>query len=110
MKVNADVVFVGTVLSVDSDHREVKAVLKINKSWKGSDVKTLMIYTSRSGCGIHFEEGKSYIVYAKGNENKLLITDVCYGSALTEYRRKDIKRLGKPLVDRTKLRNISQEK
>ncbi len=56
MKVNADVVFVGTVLSVDSDHREVKAVLKINKSWKGSDVKTLMIYTSRSGCGIHFEE------------------------------------------------------
>lgn len=96
MKKTADIIFVGSVKSVDGNGPlSIEATFVPVKLWKGSAGTELKVRTS-GGCRVNFEEGESYLVYARRDENGRFITDVCLGTAITSLRIVDIKRLGKP--------------
>jgi hypothetical protein len=96
MKKNVDAIFVGTVKSVtQGDGLVFRAVLTIDKFWKGKNVGEQVVFTS-GGCRVGFEKDNSYLVYAKGDKNNDLVTEVCWGTRLRKFANDDIKRLGKP--------------
>jgi hypothetical protein len=97
MKKNADTIFVGKGISTTRTESGVyKTVLLVEQIWKGEAENDYDVYTS-GGCKVNFEVGKSYLVYAKRDQDQKLVTEVCWGSALISERRPDIKRLGKPV-------------
>ena len=98
MKKKADAIFTGEVKSVMKESgADYKVVFEVSRSWKENNINEYTLYTKTSGCGVWFEEGKTYLVYAKNNENNLLVTEICWGTGIIEYAGKDIKILGKPL-------------
>ena len=98
IKKESDVIFTGTVKTVSKESGTTyKIILTVQQSWKAKGIKEYIIYTS-GGCSVWFEEGKTYLVYAKINENNQLITEMCWGTGIIEYSRKDIKILGKPIL------------
>lgn len=103
MKKEADAIFVGTVKSVSVENEKPggtsihKVVLLVEKSWKAEGVEEYTIHMY-GGCRVEFEEGKSYLVYAKNNEKNQLITEICWGTRGITLATKDIKILGKPVL------------
>lgn len=97
MKKETDAIFTGTVKTVSRESGSAyKIVLAVQKSWKSKDIKEYTIYTS-GGCSVWFEEGKTYLVYAKKDESNNLITQMCWGTGIIDLSAKDIKILGKPI-------------
>jgi hypothetical protein len=96
MKQEADAIFTGIVKSVTQETLSTyKIVITAKKSWKAKEVKDYVIYTS-GGCYVGFAVGKTYLVYAKNNEDKQLFTNICWGTGSIELSGKDMKILGKP--------------
>jgi hypothetical protein len=74
-------VFSGSVTSikeVKSEFEPLKVTFKVDRIWKGISETEVSIYTGRdsAGCGYHFEEGESYLIYASETEGKLT-TGLC---------------------------------
>lgn len=98
MEKEADAIFTGEVKAVIKESGvNYKVVFEVRRSWKEKNISEYTLYTKTSGCGVWFEEGKTYLVYAKSNENNLLVTEICWGTGIIKYADKDIKILGKPL-------------
>lgn len=108
MKREADVIFVGEAQSVEGDLRDTRVTVSIRKSWKGDNVESFVIHTS-GGCRVHFVEGKSYLVYAKADSNKRLVTDVCFGTRAIEVAKDDLKHLGRPLFEKVGVGGVVQK-
>lgn len=53
------------------------------KSWKGNLAKTFTITTklNQGNCGYEFVKGKTYLIYANGEDNKTLSTNICTRTA-----------------------------
>lgn len=95
-------VFVGEVIDIDvssgiviSSADLVKVIFEVSKIWKGPDYKTLILTTARDGvsCGYSFEQGKEYIVYARGKGKKLNVS-LCSRTKLLANAQEDIEELG----------------
>jgi hypothetical protein len=56
-------VFYGKVESVKSDDREMVAVFRVEKSWKGADNDVVVVRTDTSSCGINFKEGDTHYLF-----------------------------------------------
>ena len=75
-----DAVFLGTVLERQADQNGPVYTFQVTTSWKGVDKSQFTIQTgSGSGdCGVQFDKGKTYLVYAQGPAtNNYLWTDIC---------------------------------
>jgi hypothetical protein len=102
MKIEADAIFTAKVDSLDvnqdNEHgsRTDKVVLSVERLWKKRINGVVSVYTS-GGCGVGFEVGKKYLVYAKRDSEGELYTDVCMGTRNIAAADKDLKHLGKPI-------------
>ena len=66
----------GTMFTIMSP-RPATATLRVSDVWKGPERETLEVSTSsqETACGVPFEEGREYLVYAYGEQG--LETDIC---------------------------------
>jgi len=95
----SDAVFSGEVIDVKTDDSTLTAKISVKESWKGMDSKEVTVNTAidSAGCGVNFETGKEYIVYASLEEGKY-ITSLCSRTAELAYAQDDLKELGEGTV------------
>lgn len=95
-------VFTGKVIDIDvrrgivlSSADPVKVTFDVSETWKGPDYKVLVVTTVRysASCGYPFEQGEEYIVYARGEEDKLN-TGICSRTKLLAAAEEDLATLG----------------
>ncbi|HMO82382.1 MAG TPA: hypothetical protein PKD24_16510 [Pyrinomonadaceae bacterium] len=102
MKKEATVILVGEVSRVVPEDpldpgRTLKVTIQPEKVWKSPMPfpKEYTVFTSH-GCAVSFQTGSTYLVYAI-LENGHLVTDVCLGTSSVNLRKRDIRKLGKPI-------------
>ena len=101
MKINADAIFTGTVLSaVQISVSTWETTLLVKDSWKGQTSGEIKVQSS-GGCRVGFVVGMMDLVYGKRDKDGVLVTEVCWGTASVEFRKDDMKRLGKPIRSKT---------
>ena len=91
-------VFAGQVTNIDvpggliqSSGDPVKVSFDVSQSWKGPTGKNITVSTPRSGasCGYGFQAGQEYLVYARGDNNDLLVS-LCSRTKLLAYASDDL--------------------
>ena len=97
-----DAVFEGRVLSVEpaSDPSQVMtATLEVVQHWKGVETEQVTVSTAamESVCGVSFEVGTSWLVYADV-ENGALRTGLCSRTRRIEEADEDLAELGADVV------------
>ncbi len=104
----SDAVFSGEVVGVESDVLLPgpgpplgKVTFDVRDSWKGVSGQSVVVYGQgpEVSCGIDFEQGKSYLVYAyrsKGNEGDPLETSLCDATKPLAEAKGDLPVLGPP--------------
>jgi hypothetical protein len=98
----ATAVFSGKVVEIKRHKQRsnlfgsVEVKFKVNKVWKGVDEKTISIFTSSqsAACGYGFRAGRTYLVYAHGNEEGRLTTSICSRTRRLKDAREDLQELG----------------
>lgn len=68
--------FAGRVESVRQDGDSVSATLRVFRAWKGPRDRMLTVATPAGACGVSFQPGSDYLVYATGTKESLR-TDAC---------------------------------
>ena len=109
-KKQADVVFVGKVKSVrfadqigdSGQFTDRIATFEIARLWKGPDTTELEIHTGNICCicGVKFEVGDVFIIYASADSENRYSTSICSRTARISGRSNDEKKLGKPRVQK----------
>lgn len=78
----ATAVFAGEVTEIDepgglviSSADPVQVTFTVSEVWKGPQQPTITVTTPRdsASCGVYFETGTAYLVYAVGNEDELQV-------------------------------------
>jgi hypothetical protein len=102
MRKAADVILVGTVTKALREdlldpRRLTRVTIRPEMIWKSPIplAEEYAVFTS-DGCAVSFQLGSTYLVYAMLDKDRLM-TDVCLGTARTDTRKGDIKKLGKPI-------------
>lgn len=93
----SDAVFSGKVTRVVPGGRMLKVTLQVDRSWKGASCGEVTLETAADGatCGFGFEEGKTYLVYAAGEEGGLT-TNLCTRTRSIDQAEEDLEKLGEP--------------
>ncbi|WP_409175551.1 hypothetical protein [Brevibacillus fortis] len=107
-------VFTGKVLQVDErtdwlrwlpfwdkpERGGFDVIFEVQSTWKGVDQTQVQIVTSGlgGGCGIPFQPGQEYLVYASYWELNELETNICTRTALKADAREDLQALGSGTV------------
>ncbi|MDX1414887.1 MAG: hypothetical protein R3293_11900 [Candidatus Promineifilaceae bacterium] len=98
----ATAVFSGQVTDVEISEGEtvssadpVRATFAVDQVWKGAvdDIVTVGTPLSSASCGVNFEEGKEYVVYAYGGADELT-TNLCSRTAEMTPELEDLAALG----------------
>lgn len=98
----SDAVFQGRVVSVQTPNKPIESsadvttiTFETSKAWKGQITPTLTLTTpgSSASCGVTFEQGQEYVVYAHLNEGKLT-TNLCSRTNTVANAAEDIAALG----------------
>jgi len=106
-------VFVGTVLSATLQRKtvttyrgtmvfsRVRATIRVDRSWKGPlrDVVEVVTNGEASMCGVDFQQGLRYLVFAareSGEMKATLMTSICNGSRRVRWTAEAIDSLGPP--------------
>ncbi len=84
--VDADIVFSGTVIGIDVfasgiDYKTATVTFMVMETWKGdaTDVMDIVANIEPSNCGVNFQSGESYVVYANELDGKFF-TNADYGT------------------------------
>ncbi|MDQ5822630.1 MAG: hypothetical protein M3441_00265 [Chloroflexota bacterium] len=80
-----DAVFVGKVISVGDEPengiwRGTKAVLEVERAWKGATQTQVVVHTGPQqccNCSVSFDEGERWLVYARSDTENQLSTVTC---------------------------------
>lgn len=101
---NADAVFSGEVVKVIENKGIMRGYgnivhFKVDKAWKGTEDSEMIITTGYGGgdCGISFEEGQQYLVYASASdmyEAGTLSTTICHRTTGISGATEDLNALG----------------
>lgn len=79
----ANVTFTGKVKKImqPDEAPELKVRFRVGRVYKGHPKRITRVFTATSGamCGVHFEKGKRYTVFAKWNDSKKW-TNSCSGT------------------------------
>lgn len=100
-KEHADSVFRGTVTKIEKPSKLgnsaslAKVYLQVDEVWKGSEQREIMVSSAlaEASCGVSFQEGKSYLVFAKSYDD-LLKTTICNGTKQLSLANQELKDLG----------------
>lgn len=95
--IDSDAVFQGTVTKVELKgitNKYYEVTFDVSKRWKDSAQDESVIITSDSSaaCGYNFEEGKSYLVYARESDG-YLTTGLCTRTKLLSEAAEDLESL-----------------
>lgn len=84
-----------TLVKSDSDLQQVIAI-DVTNVWKGVSSNKVALTTAKdsAACGVNFEEGKEYIIYAYNNEDGDLATSLCSRTHEVTANDEDITALG----------------
>ncbi len=65
----SSVIFYGKIISVNAEENQIKAKFQVLKSWKGLEIKEIIVTTASSSaaCGVNFTEGETKLIYAYGS-------------------------------------------
>ena len=85
-------VFTGKVISIEVVERAERVRLRVTKSWKGPLRGEVVISNARHHEASHYEEGRSYLVFAANYEGNLW-TGICSGTVNVESAGAEIKML-----------------
>jgi len=106
---NSDAVFVGKVADIKPEGRFSMVQFDVGMAWKGVSEGTVSLGTADSGamCGYDFEQGRDYLVYARGGPESLE-TGLCGRTQPFEVAFQDLAYLGpgyipapgQPIVER----------
>jgi len=105
-KDHADEVFRGTVTEVkkpwlsNNSGDQAKITLQVDEVWKGEAEQVILVYSSLfdASCGVEFEVGKTFLVFAKYSDGWLK-TSMCSGTKEVSYAGQELKDLGPGLVE-----------
>ncbi|HZX00668.1 MAG TPA: MYXO-CTERM sorting domain-containing protein [Bacilli bacterium] len=94
----ATAVFAGKIVSVSREADQMKPIVakfSVSKSWKGSVGQEVEVRTNSSSaaCGLSFEEGAEWLVYADTKEEKLTAS-ICSRSKTLDGAKEDLAELG----------------
>ena len=103
----SDAVFSGEVVSIEPGERAANVspsslglvTFEVEDSWKGALEGAVDVYGHGPGasCGIKFDEGKSYLVYARrSGGGDTLQTGLCDSTKPLEQAENDLRLLGSP--------------
>jgi hypothetical protein len=84
--------FAGRVVAVQDAGADRKVTLAVFRAWKGPRGKSLEVVTSAGACGVAFEQGADYVVYATGKKEDLR-TDACSLTAPLTQSAKAVRQL-----------------
>jgi hypothetical protein len=101
---NADAVFAGNVTRISEgiDDSSVVAggfhfesvTFEVTTVWKGVSQAEFVVKDYSTDCGVDFQEGGSYLVYADADDNLALSTSRCMGTKPLSTANDDITALG----------------
>lgn len=95
---SASAVFIAEVIKIDKhpDKYYLAIRTRVEKSWKGTSSRKITITTGQGtgDCGYSFETGKKYLVYAYGEKDGSVGTNICTRTYLAAEN-KDIAILNK---------------
>ncbi len=100
----ATAVFEGQVSQIDPVGDAIEVTLRVVRGWKGIEAETARVRTRRdtAACGIPFENGKSYVVYAtqSATEGSAISLEAlrCGRTRLAEEAEEDFNALGLGVV------------
>ena len=109
----SDAVFSGEVVGIDENDLPPgagpqlgKVTFDVSDVWKGASEEPVAVYGQgpEASCGIDFEEGESYLVYAyrsNGDGIKPLQTDLCNATKPLAAAKRDLRVLGPPTLPGT---------
>jgi hypothetical protein len=88
----ATAVFEGRVVSIartgdpEVGPGRLEVSLEVVQTWKAANTERLVVTTSTDGaaCGVSFEQGRSYLVYASAGSDGRLVAGLCGGTTLRE--------------------------
>lgn len=99
----SDAVFAGLVTDVRVENQgslfgtgePARITFEVQYSWKGSSISPLVMNTPHDGaaCGFRFEEGHTYLVYARQDQGQLT-TSLCTRTNLLSNAAPDVAALG----------------
>jgi hypothetical protein len=74
----------------------LRVTLEVVQTWKGADSEEIVVTTmsDSAACGVPFEEGRSYLVFATSDEAGALVAGLCGGTTLREQADGDVAALG----------------
>ena len=83
----AEAVFFGEVEAVEASHRSLRVEIRVDHRWKGLDTDHLEVWTASSGaaCGVSFQPGQSYLVYADRHDDRL-VASLCSRTRRAEWK------------------------
>jgi hypothetical protein len=91
-------VFSGEVIEIkeQTSSRDVSVKIKVDRVWKGSVFQELWVMTpdSPGACGVAFESGKSYLVFASRSDQGDLTTGLCLKNKEIVKAEEELKILG----------------
>ena len=92
---DVDVVFSGTVVSIDSAGLQKAVLFDVTEVWKGVSGSQVVVHTPNdsAACGIEFGVGTSYLVYARTVDGELS-TGLCDRTAELSLATADVQALG----------------
>ncbi len=109
---HSNAVFTGTVLAVNEVtdwsefmpftkpiHKQVEVILEVQSIWKGITASQVRVITesNSASCGVDFQLGKNYLVYASFHEGSELYTHLCTRTAEVANAGEDLHALGEDL-------------
>jgi hypothetical protein len=77
---SADHVFSGKVMKIKKSQSSLTVFVRVAKQFKGKiRFKTIEIMTASesAACGVNFQKGKEYVIYANNGDKKCLNTSSC---------------------------------
>jgi hypothetical protein len=74
----------------------LRVTLEVVQTWKGADVEEIVVTTmsDSAACGVPFEEGRSYLVFATSDASGAIVVGLCGGTTLREQADADVAALG----------------
>jgi len=107
----AGAVFIGKAIAIEKEMSETfkteSTVFEIKESFSGES-KQLIKVRNKSGfsCDVEFEQGKTYLVFARGDKESGFGTGFCSGNLPIEYADEELSNLRK-LIDSSEIGKLS---
>ena len=107
-------IFSGRVLSIEISRGVYWAVkFKVERAWKKVDSDEVVVFTEHpdgASCGVEFEVGENYLVYAGIAFESELWTNHCTRTQKLQYAQKDLRILGAGKLPKPKVKTSSSPK